>query len=112
MSLMRHCRRGVPRSRGDLPQDLRQARAYGNEGTANVTMVPSSRGSGGVRHSSGGIALKGRPKPPPFEEDPLQVARSLKFLLSKGANRFYLGYGGPLDAGVIERYAGKLAQAA
>ncbi len=60
----------------------------------------------------GGIALKGRPKPPPFEEDPLQVARSLKFLLSKGAKRFYLGHGGPLDAGVIERYAGKLAQAA
>jgi glyoxylase-like metal-dependent hydrolase (beta-lactamase superfamily II) len=60
----------------------------------------------------GGIAFKGWPKPPPFEEDTLQVARSLKILLSKGAKRFYLGHGGPLDAEVIERYAGKLAQTA
>ena len=38
--------------------------------------------------------------------------QATRILLSKGAKRFYLGHGGPLDAGGIERYAGKLAQAA
>jgi glyoxylase-like metal-dependent hydrolase (beta-lactamase superfamily II) len=58
----------------------------------------------------GGIAFRGRPKPPPFEESPGDVARSLKELLKRGARRFHLGHGGPLGAAVIERYAGKLAQ--
>ncbi|MHA7777116.1 MBL fold metallo-hydrolase [Roseibium sp. M-1] len=58
----------------------------------------------------GGLAFKGRPKPPPFEEDPVAVAASLRELLRRGAKRFFLGHGGPLDAAVIERYAGKLAQ--
>lgn len=46
----------------------------------------------------GGIALTDRPKAPPFEESPVEVAASLKRLLADGCKQFYLGHGGPLDA--------------
>ncbi|GAB2183892.1 MBL fold metallo-hydrolase [Roseibium sp. LAB1] len=84
-------------------------------GSLSVLLADGSVIAGDLAASGillGGIALKGRPKPPPFEESQARVASSLKFLLSKGAKRFYLGHGGPLDARVIERYAGKLAQTA
>ncbi|TYC64695.1 MBL fold metallo-hydrolase [Stappia sp. BW2] len=76
---------------------------------ADGTVIAGDLAASGIL--LGGIAFKGWPKPPPFEEDTIEVARSLKLLLSKGAKRFYLGHGGPLDARAIERYAGKLAQA-
>jgi glyoxylase-like metal-dependent hydrolase (beta-lactamase superfamily II) len=77
---------------------------------ADGTVIAGDLAASGIL--LGGIAFKGWPKPPPFEEDTIEVARSLKLLLSKGAKRFYLGHGGPLDARAIERYAGKLAQTA
>lgn len=52
----------------------------------------------------GGLMLKGRTKQPPFEEDPEQVAESLKKLLSLNCSRFYLGHGGPLTADQIRKH--------
>ena len=59
----------------------------------------------------GGIALKNRPKQPPFEEDPQQVAKSLAALLSLGCTRFYLGHGGPLGADKIRKHVAFLEMA-
>lgn len=58
----------------------------------------------------GGIALRGRPERPPFEEDPHVVARSLEELLSMGATRFHLGHGGPLGTEAIARHVARLKQ--
>jgi glyoxylase-like metal-dependent hydrolase (beta-lactamase superfamily II) len=44
----------------------------------------------------GGIMLRNRPKRPPFEELPRDVATALRHLLSLGCTRFWLGHGGPL----------------
>jgi hydroxyacylglutathione hydrolase len=57
----------------------------------------------------GGIALRGRPKSPPFEEEPRLVAQSLQGLLAAGGVRFHLGHGGPLGAETIRRHAVRLA---
>lgn len=56
----------------------------------------------------GGIALRGRPERPPFEEDPRLAARSLQDLLSLGATRFHLGHGGPLGVQAIARHVSRL----
>ncbi|WP_428686830.1 MBL fold metallo-hydrolase [Roseibium sp.] len=56
----------------------------------------------------GGIALRNRPRQPPFEEDPAEVAASLRMLLERGARRFYLGHGGPLGAAAIQRHVARL----
>lgn len=56
----------------------------------------------------GGIALRGRPERPPFEEDPQIVAGSLEELLSMGAVRFHLGHGGPLGAKAIANHVRRL----
>jgi hydroxyacylglutathione hydrolase len=58
----------------------------------------------------GGIALKGRPKSPPFEEDPKAAAASLTDLLNRGAKRFFLGHGGPLGPAAIRRHIAHLEQ--
>ena len=55
----------------------------------------------------GGIMLKDRPKPPPFEEDRQAVLTSLKFLLNEGAKKFYLGHGGPLSAEHVDTFLRK-----
>lgn len=52
----------------------------------------------------GGIALRNRPKQPPFEEDARAVAKSLQQLLSLGCTKFYLGHGGPLSASKIKSH--------
>lgn len=52
----------------------------------------------------GGIVRKGRPKPPPFEEDPQGVATSLRRLLAEGMHSFHLGHGGPLPAKTVRRF--------
>ncbi len=57
----------------------------------------------------GGIAFLDRPKQPPFEEAPVEVAASLRRLLARGADRFYLGHGGPLGADAIRAHADRLA---
>jgi hydroxyacylglutathione hydrolase len=56
----------------------------------------------------GGIAMRGRPKRPPFEEDTAAVARSLTALLGLGGRRFYLGHGGPLPKRAIEKHVDKI----
>ena len=56
----------------------------------------------------GGLALRGRPKSPPFEEDIAGVIASLEHLLAQGCTQFYLGHGGPLPAQAIARHVGNL----
>jgi hydroxyacylglutathione hydrolase len=56
----------------------------------------------------GGIAMRSRPKQPPFEEDSVAVAKSLEGLLSKGCKTFFLGHGGPLPASAIKKHIGTL----
>lgn len=58
----------------------------------------------------GGIALKGRPKRPPFEENPKAAAASLTDLLERGGKRFFLGHGGPLGQAAIRRHIARLKQ--
>mgnify|MGYP002139067903 CR=1 FL=1 len=47
----------------------------------------------------------GRAKRPPFEDDPHQVADELQRLVDAGAQRFYIGHGGPLPAKEVLRHA-------
>jgi len=56
----------------------------------------------------GGIALKGRIKPPPFEDDAQMVARELKSLIDMGMETFYLGHGGPLSAHQVRGYCDRI----
>lgn len=56
----------------------------------------------------GGIACTGRPKRPPFEDDPVMVATQLRRLLDVGGQAFYLGHGGPLSARQVERHVRRL----
>ncbi|WP_444920274.1 MBL fold metallo-hydrolase [Microbulbifer sp. CnH-101-G] len=56
----------------------------------------------------GGIMLTGRARQPPFEENPVEVARQLLHLLDKGHETFYLGHGGPLPAREVRRYAERI----
>jgi hydroxyacylglutathione hydrolase len=58
----------------------------------------------------GGIARLGRPIRPPFEEDPVRVSQELTHALARGAQRFYLGHGGPLPRAAVERHAEVLRQ--
>lgn len=52
----------------------------------------------------GGIARTGTAKRPPFEDDPLAVAEQLENMLDAGAQRFFMGHGGPLDASEVRRH--------
>lgn len=56
----------------------------------------------------GGIALRGKPKSPPFEENVARVIASLRHLLAQGCTQFYLGHGGPLPASAIARHVENL----
>lgn len=56
----------------------------------------------------GGIALRNRPKRPPFEEEPGVVATSLEQLLAHGGSAFYLGHGGPLSAKTVTAHSSAL----
>lgn len=56
----------------------------------------------------GGIAWRSRPKRPPFEDDPQEVAEALEGLLARGGLRFYLGHGGPLEAAGVRRHVAGL----
>ncbi len=56
----------------------------------------------------GGIMLTDRPKRPPFEEDPVAVAKQLQDLVYKGARDFYIGHGGPLTAEAVKAHAESL----
>jgi glyoxylase-like metal-dependent hydrolase (beta-lactamase superfamily II) len=52
----------------------------------------------------GGIARLGHARKPPFEDDPSAVRHSLTALLDRGASRFYVGHGGPLQAAAVQSY--------
>jgi glyoxylase-like metal-dependent hydrolase (beta-lactamase superfamily II) len=58
----------------------------------------------------GGIAMRGRPKPPPFEDDARMVAEELKRLIDMGMETFYLGHGGPLNAQQVRGYCERILQ--
>jgi glyoxylase-like metal-dependent hydrolase (beta-lactamase superfamily II) len=60
----------------------------------------------------GGIAFTHRAIRPPFEDDPHVVARELQRMIRGGAERFYMGHGGPLDAAEVMRHARSLASLA
>jgi glyoxylase-like metal-dependent hydrolase (beta-lactamase superfamily II) len=60
----------------------------------------------------GGIALTGRAIRPPFEDDPHRVARELERLVQRGAKRFYMGHGGPLEVAEVMRHVSSLSKIA
>jgi hydroxyacylglutathione hydrolase len=60
----------------------------------------------------GGIALKGRAKRPPFEDDPMSVARELQRMVDSGMTQFYMGHGGPLPAKEVRRHIASLVKSA
>ena len=53
----------------------------------------------------GGMAFLGRAIRPPFEDDPGRVAQELERLVQRGAKRFYMGHGGPLEVTEVLRHA-------
>lgn len=52
----------------------------------------------------GGVMRLGHARKPPFEDDPLLVRQSLIQLLAQGAQRFFVGHGGPLTAAAVREY--------
>jgi glyoxylase-like metal-dependent hydrolase (beta-lactamase superfamily II) len=58
----------------------------------------------------GGIAMKSRAKRPPFEDDPILVAKELKRMVESGMAQFYMGHGGPLTANEVQRHIATLAK--
>jgi glyoxylase-like metal-dependent hydrolase (beta-lactamase superfamily II) len=58
----------------------------------------------------GGIAFTSRAMRPPFEDDPQTVSRELNRMVEGGAQRFYMGHGGPLPALEVSRHARRLSK--
>jgi glyoxylase-like metal-dependent hydrolase (beta-lactamase superfamily II) len=56
----------------------------------------------------GGIAMKGRAERPPFEDDPILVAKQLQRMVDSGMTQFYMGHGGPLPANEVRRHIAHL----
>lgn len=56
----------------------------------------------------GGLLWTSRAKSPPFEDDPVAVARALTACLARGMQRFHMGHGGPLPAPEIARHVRRL----
>ncbi|MFZ5896418.1 MAG: MBL fold metallo-hydrolase [Myxococcota bacterium] len=52
----------------------------------------------------GGLIPNGRPRRPPFEDDPREVARQLERLLDAGSSEFYVGHGWPLTSEQVRRH--------
>lgn len=53
----------------------------------------------------GGLIRTNHAKRPPFEDEPHTVGLALQRLLDSGMERFYMGHGGPLAAGEVQRHA-------
>ena len=60
----------------------------------------------------GGIAMKGRAKRPPFEDDPSLMAKELQCMVDSGMTQFYMGHGGPLPAHEVRRHIATLVKVA
>jgi glyoxylase-like metal-dependent hydrolase (beta-lactamase superfamily II) len=60
----------------------------------------------------GGIALKGWAKRPPFEDDPMLVAKQLQRMVDSGMAQFHMGHGGPLPANEVRRHIASLVKIA
>ena len=58
----------------------------------------------------GGVTRLGRAIQPPFEDDTQAVKKELLRLVDAGFERFYMGHGGPLQAGEVRRHAESLAR--
>ena len=56
----------------------------------------------------GGIAMKGRAQRPPFEDDPILVAKALERMVDSDMTQFYMGHGGPLPANEVRRHIAHL----
>ena len=52
----------------------------------------------------GGIAFNNRMKHPPFHDNLETVKKSLAYILSFPANRFFLGHGNPVSRQLLEKY--------
>jgi glyoxylase-like metal-dependent hydrolase (beta-lactamase superfamily II) len=53
----------------------------------------------------GGITFRGHAIRPPFEDDPVRVSEELESFVSRGAQHFHMGHGGPLGAAEVSRHA-------
>lgn len=73
--------------------------------SGNVALVGDLLASGILL---GGIALNHIPKRPPFEDDPVLVAKQLEGLIQSGSKIFYMGHGGPLPAHTVKKHAESL----
>lgn len=58
----------------------------------------------------GGLIRTNHAKSPPFEDDPHTVGATLQRLLDSGMEKFYMGHGGPLTAGEVQRHVHALMQ--
>ena len=58
----------------------------------------------------GGLVRTNHARRPPFEDDPRAVGLALQRLLDSGMERFYMGHGGRLPAGEVQRHAHALEQ--
>lgn len=52
----------------------------------------------------GGMFRSGQPSYPYYADDLGQIRASVKRLLTLGTTRFFVGHGGPLDAGRVEEW--------
>lgn len=105
--------------RGRDPLDLREFGVAGRiqptpghtPGTLSVLLDNGKALAGDMIASGillGGMIRTHVAKSPPFEEDPHQVARELEEMVSRGAQHFYIGHGGPLLAAEVTRHAARL----
>ncbi len=82
-------------------------------GTLSVSMASGDALVGDLLSSGillGGILMKGRPKRPPYEDCPSDVARELESLLASGLERFYVGHGRVLPSRAVAKHVARLRQ--
>jgi len=92
-------RYGIPGTVGHTPGHT--AGSISVELSSNDALVGDLVASGILL---GGIIRTGRARRPPFEDDPRTVGLALQRLLDSGMERFYMGHGGPLAAGEVQRH--------
>ncbi len=81
------------------------------DGTLSVTMRSGEALVGDLLSSGvllGGILLRGRPKRPPYEDDPQAVADELEKLLEQGHEQFFVGHGRTLPSKAVRKHVERL----